>query len=81
MRTGFEVIVVSDDQVVAHSLDEAILNGLKDVALNTYFEPSSGQSTLFFKRVGDTSFAGRDGEGEKVYQIGGTYVLWSDQAL
>jgi len=81
MRTGFDVVVVSDDQVVAHNLDQAIIDGMKDVNLNTFFESSSGQSTLYCRRVSDTSFAGRDGEGEKVYQVGGTYAVWTDQAL
>ena len=79
MRTGFSVVVVSDDQVVAHNLDQAIINGLHDKQLT--FDPSSGQSTLFCRRVSDTSFAGSDGEGEKVYQVGGTYVVWTDQAM
>lgn len=81
MRTGFEVLVVSDDQVVAHTLDQAILNGLKDVSLDSDFDSASGQSTLYFRRVADTSLAGYDGEGEKVYHVGGTYTLWTDQAL
>jgi len=80
MRTGFDVVVVSDDQVQAHTLDEAILNGIP-TTLNAFLEPSSGQSTLFCRRISDTSFAGRDGEGEKVYQVGGTYALWTDQAI
>ena len=81
MRSGFNVVVVSNDQVEAHNLDQAILNGLKDVVLDSDFDPGSGQSTLYFRRVADTSLAGRDGEGEKVYQVGGTYTLWTDQAM
>jgi hypothetical protein len=81
MRTGFDVVVVTDDQVEAHNLDAAILNGLKDVIFDPLFDPGSGQSTLFFRRIADTSSVGRDGEGEKVYSVGGTYTLWTDQAL
>ena len=81
MRSVFDVVVVSDDQVQAHTLDEAILNGLKDVNLNSFLESSSGQSALFCRRLSDTSFAGRDGEGEKVYTVGGSYAVWTDQAI
>ena len=77
MRTGFDVVVVSDDQVVAHNLDQAIIAGMPEVLT---FEPTSGQSTLFCRRVSDMSSAGRDGEGEKVYNVGGTYALWTDQS-
>lgn len=78
MRSVFDVLVVSDDQVQAHNLDAAILTGMADVLT---FEPTSGQSPLFCRRISDTSFAGVDGEGEKVYQVGGTYAVWSDQAI
>lgn len=81
MRTGFDVLVVSDDQVVAHNLDQAIIDGMKNVVLDSFFEASSGQSTLFCRRISDMSSAGTDGEGEKVYQVGGTYAVWTDQAM
>ena len=81
MRTIFDVAVVTDDQVQAHNLDAAILNGLKDAIIDPLFDSGSGQSTLYFRRLSDTSFAAADGEGEKVYQVGGTYALWTDQAI
>lgn len=79
MRSGFNVVVVSNDQVQAHNLDAAIIAGLQDKQLN--LESSSGQSTLFCRRVSDTSLADRDTEGETVYQVGGTYAVWTDQPM
>jgi hypothetical protein len=68
--------VWSSDQVEARNLDQLIINTLWDAELSI-----EQQSTLLCRREGDISDANPDGTGQKVYQVGGYYRIWSDIVL
>jgi hypothetical protein len=76
IRAGVDVWVFSTDQVEAHNLDQLVIEAVDSVVLNL---GSSGQTSLYSRRVADLSSAFIDDEGTKVYQIGGTFDLWTDQ--
>jgi hypothetical protein len=78
LETGFDIVVVSDDQVEAHNLDQSVFTVLQDAALDL---GSSGQTKLLCRRRSDSSTADIDRAGKKVYQVGGTYEIWTDQRL
>ena len=71
---GFDVKVFSDDSVEANNLDALVLETLDDAQLSV-----DGQTTLICRRVADLSFPDVDEEGKKVYTVGGTYEIWTDQ--
>ena len=68
--------VWSHDQVEARNLDQLCLNTLWDAELAI-----DQQSTLLCRRMSDISLVNTDGAGQKVYQVGGMYRVWSDQNL
>jgi hypothetical protein len=71
---GFDLRIYHTDSVVANNLDALSLNTLNDAGLAV-----SGQTTLFARRVADLSSPDVDDEGRKVYMVGGTYEVWTDQ--
>lgn len=73
----FDVFVISGDQVEAHNLDQLILTGMQDKSLT--FDQGSEQSTMLCRRYMDLSFVDVDDAGKKVYQVGGTYSVWTGQ--
>lgn len=73
----FDVFVISTDQVEAHNLDQLVLLGLQDKVLT--FDAGSEQSTLYCRRYLDMSFTNVDDAGKKVYQVGGSYQIWTGQ--
>lgn len=79
LRVGFDINIVSDDQVEAHNLDQSVADTLHDAVLD--LEVSSGQTGLFCRRRADMSSADLDEAGKKVYQMGGTYEIWTDQRI
>jgi hypothetical protein len=76
IRAGVDVWVYSKDQVEAHNLDQLVIDAVDSVVLNL---GASGQISLYSRRVADLSSAFIDEEGTKVYQVGGTFDLWTDQ--
>lgn len=77
LRAGFDIFIVSDDQVEAHNLDQSVSDTLHDAVLDLSEE--SGQTGLYCRRRADMSSADLDAAGKKVYQMGGTYEIWTDQ--
>jgi hypothetical protein len=71
---GFDLRIYHTDSVAANNLDALVLTTLNDAALSV-----SGQSTLYARRVADLSSPDVDDEGRKVYMVGGTYEVWTDQ--
>ena len=71
-----DIYVFSENGVEANNLDALVLTTLHDAALDV-----TGQSTLFCRRVMDLSDTDVDEEGKKVYQVGGSYSIWTDQSL
>jgi hypothetical protein len=75
IRTAFDVNVFAENPVDANNIDALVLAALHNVELSV-----TGQSTLICRRVGDLSSQDVDEEGKKVYQVGGTYEIWTHQA-
>jgi hypothetical protein len=71
-----DIYVYSENSVEANNLDALVLNTLQDAPLSV-----DGQSTLLCRRVMDLSEPDVDEEGKKIYQIGGSYSIWTDQSL
>lgn len=72
--SGFDIRVFSDDSVVASNIDALVLTVLDDAQLVV-----AGQSTLLCHRIADLANPDEDEEGRKVYVVGGTYEVWTDQ--
>jgi hypothetical protein len=79
MQVEIDVWSSSRSQVEAHNLDQLVAEAL-EVPLGDFMEGSSGQTSLLCHRVVDLSFVDIDGAGNKVYQMGGSYRIWTDQA-
>lgn len=73
---GFDLKIFHTDSVAANNLDALVLTTMNDASLSV-----TGQTTLFARRVADLSFPDVDDEGKKVYMVGGTYEVWTDQPL
>lgn len=73
-----DVWSISADQVEAHTLDQLVSDAL-EVDLGQHLEPSAGQTSLLVERIGDMSSADVDDAGNRVYQMGGAYRIWTDQ--
>jgi hypothetical protein len=73
--SGFDIRVFSDDSVVASNIDALVLTVLDDAPLVV-----AGQSTLLCHRIADLVGPDEDEEGRKVYMVGGTYEVWTDQS-
>jgi hypothetical protein len=71
---GFDIRVFSNDSVEANNIDALVLTVLDDAALDV-----DGQSTLLCHRAADFASPDVDDEGRKVYMVGGTYEVWTDQ--
>ena len=76
LEVGFDVFVWTVDSVEADNLDALVLSTLHDADLVV-----DGQSTLICRRVSSLSLPDTDGEGKKIYQVGGIYEIWADQPL
>lgn len=75
-RSAVDVSVFSQNAVEANNLDLLVIQTLHDAQLAI-----TGQSLLYLRRISDISSVDEDEEGNRVYQIGGTYQIWTDQSL
>jgi len=73
---GIDVFVWATNSVEANNLDALVAAALHDASLSV-----SEQSTLICRRVSDLSLQDVDEEGKRIYQVGGTYEIWTDQPL
>ena len=72
-----DVFAIAANPVDANTVDQLILNTLDGAALTV-----DGQSSLICRRIADLPGAPQqDSEGKKIYQIGGSYEIWTDQPL
>jgi len=81
--TGMQIHALLDistyavNPVDANNIDALIAGALNDAALSV-----DGQSSLLCRRVGDLPTGPDvDSEGKRIYQVGGTYSIWTDQSL
>ena len=72
----YDVKVYSRNSVEADNLDALIATVLDEANLSV-----AGQSTLICRRVTDLRSPDVDEEGQKIYMVGGTYEVWTDQPL
>lgn len=72
--SGFDIRAYSDDSVVAGNIDALMLTVLNDAPLVV-----AGQSTLLCQRIADLVGTDVDADGRKVFVVGGTYEVWTDQ--
>jgi len=75
-RAGVDVFVFARNSVEASNLDGLVLTTLHDAQLSV-----GGQTTLICRRVANVSFPDVDAEGNRIFQVGGSYELWTDQPL
>jgi hypothetical protein len=75
MIAAFDVFVFSRNEVEAGDLDQALADALDGAALTV-----ENMTTLICHRISDIPVPpDPDDEGKKVYQVGGTYEIWTDQ--
>jgi len=72
----FDIKVYSPNSVVANNLDALVTTVLDEANLEV-----AGQSTLICRRVADLSAHDVDEEANKIYMVGGTYEVITDQPL
>ena len=76
IQSDWDVVVWSEEQVLASNLDSALMNALED-SLATI----SGQDTLICRRIAGVRLPEVTEEGRRLYRVGGTYRIWTDQPL
>lgn len=76
LRAGFDVKVYSANSVEANNLFALLATELDEAVL-----PVAGQSTLICRRVADLDDQDVDEEGKKIYMVGGSYEVLTDQPL
>jgi len=69
-----DVVVVSRNSVEASNLDQSVSDVLDGVQLSV-----SGHTSLICHRVSDIRMSEDDEEGRKIYRIGGSYEIWTNQ--
>lgn len=75
-KPKFMVLIWSDDQVQARTLDQLVNETLWDADLGL-----EQQSTLLCRRTKDISRVRDAGQGKRVYQVGGLYTIWTGQSF
>lgn len=72
-----DVFAFAENPVDANNVDQLILTSLDGAMLSV-----DGQTSLICRRVADLGGPPQlDSEGKKIYQIGGSYEIWTDQPL
>lgn len=80
--TTVDIWCVSDDVVEANNLDQLVFTGMEDVSLDFSGIASiagNEPSTLLCQRLRSLSLVDEDRTGNKVYQVGGSYQIWTDR--
>lgn len=76
LRAGFDIKVFAENSVEVNSLFALLAAELDEAEL-----PVAGQSTLICRRVADLDDQDTDEEGKKIYMVGGSYEVVTDQPL
>ena len=72
----YDIKVFSKNSVEANNLFALVAAVMDDAELQV-----AEQSTLICRRVADLRSPDVDEEGQKIYMVGGTYEVWTDQPL
>jgi hypothetical protein len=71
----FDIFVFSRNSVEADNLDQAIADALEQAQLTV-----DGMDSLMCHRIADVPMPPDvDEQGKRIYQVGGTYEIWTDQ--
>ena len=89
IRSWWDIVWVSEDQVESGRLDRLTMNTLDgqldsiEVEDDEAEDPDAmvGQTILYCGRVAGLRFKETTDEGKTIYRIGGTYSIWGDQPL
>lgn len=72
-----DVFSFSENQVIARNGDQIIADALDSAQLTV-----DDQTTLICRRIADVpATPDVDAEGKLIYQVGGTYEIWTNQSL
>ena len=75
LHTTFDVSVFAENPVDANNIDALIAGALNEAVLSV-----DGQNSMLCRRVADLPTGPDiDGEGRRIYQIGGSYSIWTSQ--
>jgi hypothetical protein len=77
VKALFDVSTYAANPVDANNIDALIAGALNEAGLSV-----DGQTTLLCRRVADLPTGPDvDSRGKRIYQVGGTYSVWTDQPL
>jgi hypothetical protein len=77
LQALIDVSVYAENPVDANNIDALINGALNDAVLSV-----DGQTSLLCRRVADLPTGPDiDSEGRRIYQVGGSYSVWTDQTL
>ena len=76
IHAGLDILVWAKSSVDAKNIDALVHQTLHDASLSV-----DGQTTLICRRVADLRNYDVDDEGRKVYAVGGTYEITTDQPI
>lgn len=71
-----DVFAFAENSVDAENIDSLIAARLQDAQITV-----TGQVLLYCRRIADVSLPQDDNRGRRIYQIGGTYLLMTDQNM
>jgi len=75
IRSMWDVFAFAENPVEAHNLDSLIANALNEAPLDV-----DGQTVLYCRRVAEPPTGPDiDADGRRIYQVGGTYMVWTNQ--
>lgn len=75
LRVTVDVSTYATNPVDANNIDALIAGALNEAALNV-----DGQTSMLCRRVADLPTGPDvDSEGKRIYQVGGSYLIWTDQ--
>lgn len=77
IHVTMDVFTFAVNPVDANNIDALISEALDEAALEI-----DEQTTLYCRRVADLPTGPDvDSEGKRIYQVGGSYMIWTDQSL
>lgn len=77
LGTLIDVSVFAENPVDANNIDALIAGALNEAGLDV-----DGQNSLLCRRVADLPTGPDiDSEGKRIYQVGGSYSIWTEQPL
>lgn len=76
IQSDWDLVIWDEEQVRASNLDSELMNVLEDSLVTI-----TGQDTLITRRIAGVRLPEVTEEGKRLYRVGGTYRIWTDQPL